>query len=214
LIVNDLSTANFELLYPMVPERLRALVGVPLLMDLPLQEQEDRQEQDRPMDTAHAEQPTHPVHQPLLNQLVGVLCVGSTTPRRFSQADVQLLQRAADRLGMAISRTRLYAAEQDARVRAEAALARAQASEAQAAERAERLHAILETMADGVAVYDIEGRPLQLANRAYHDLYALQRAPEGFEALPAFERAALLHVRDAATGAPLAFEQTPPGRAL
>src|SRR5689334_19437012 len=92
----------------------------------------------------------------------------------------------------------LYAAEREARQQAEAALARAQASEAEAAERAEELHTILETMTEGVAVYDAAGTPLQLANRAYRALYALERAPDEYEALPARERARLVQVRDAA----------------
>jgi signal transduction histidine kinase len=97
----------------------------------------------------------------------------------------------------------------------EAALARAEASEAQAAacaEHAERLRTILETMADGVAVYDAAGRTLQV-NRAYRQLLALEHAPAGFEAMTTYERVRLLDMRDAA-GAPLPFEETPPARAL
>src|SRR5262249_53055960 len=71
-----------------------------------------------------------------------------TESRRLEQDRVCLLER-----------------ERAARVEAEAALAcatasetRASASEAQAAERAERLRAILETITDGVFVYDRDGR--------------------------------------------------------
>ncbi len=180
LIVDDLSTCDPNGVDARLRQHLRSLVGVPLLV-------EDQAEDH------------------LVSRLVGVVSVGSATPRRFTAADVQLLQRAADRIALAIDRARLYAAEQDARRQAEVALGRAQASEAQATERAERLRAILETMADGVAVYDAEGRPIQLVNRAYRELYAVERAPAGYETLPTFDRARLLHLRDAATGAPLPF---------
>src|SRR5260221_1123132 len=184
-----LSAADFEGASPLLWDHLRSLAGVPLLVE-------------------------DPVADHLVSRLVGVLGVGSAAPHRFTEADVPLLQRAADRDALAIDRARLYAAEQDARQRAEAALARAQASEAQATERAEQLRTILETMADGVAVYDAEGRPVQLVNRAYRELYALDRAPAGYETLPTFERARLLHLRDATTGRPLPFAETPAGRAL
>ncbi|HZC79225.1 MAG TPA: PAS domain S-box protein, partial [Ktedonobacterales bacterium] len=151
---------------------------------------------------------------PLLAEghLVGVVLVGSVSLRRFTEADVQLLQHAADRIGLAVGRARLYAAEQDARRQAEAALTRAQASEAQASERAEQLHTILETMTDGVAVTDAEGRYRQ-TNRAYRELLTADRLP-GFDATLPAERGRLLDVRDPATGAPLPPERIPTARAL
>ncbi len=81
------------------------------------------------------------------------------------------------------------------------------------AERTENLHTILETMADGVIVYDRRCHPLQI-NRAYRKLLALDHAPAGYEFLPARERLRLLDMRDATTGAPLPFEESPAGRAL
>jgi PAS domain S-box-containing protein len=185
LIVDDLPTREVDAACPWRRETSCSVAGVPLLVD---DQGEDR--------------------------LVGVIGVGSVAPRHFTESDVHLLQRAADRIALAIGRARLYAAEQDARQQAEAALARATTSETQAAERAERLNTILETMADGVAVYDTEGRPIQQVNRAYRELFALERAPAEYEALPTFDRARLLHVGDTATGAPLPFERTPVGRAL
>jgi len=186
LIVDD--TSAFDVFVPGFREQQRSLAGVPLLVE-------------------------DPVEGHLASRLVGVIHVGSVTLRRFTAADVQLLQRAADRIALAVDRARLYAAEQAARRRAEAALARAQATEAQATERAERLNTILETMAEGVVVYDAAGRPLQM-NRAYRELYAAERAPVGYESLPASERMRLLAMRDASTGAPLPFAGTPTGRAL
>jgi len=193
LIVNAPSADDFDGAPPLLRERLHSAAGVPLVVEGPTE------------DNAASH---------LASRLVGVLVVGSATPCRFTKADVQLLQRAADRIALAIDRARLYAAEQDARRQAEAALVRAQASEAQATERAEHLRTILETVADGVAVYDVDGRPLQLINRAYRELVAVERAPAAFEALPSPDRARLLQVRDATTGAPLPFAQNPVGRAL
>jgi PAS domain S-box-containing protein len=145
-------------------------------------------------------------------RLVGVLHVGTRTARHFSEIDVSLLRLVADRVALAVDRARLYAAEREARAAAEAALARATASEAQAAERAERLHTILETMTDGVFVYDQEGHVVQ-SNRAYRELIAADRMPE-IEALPVEERTRLLDMRDIATGEPLPCDRIPGVRAL
>jgi signal transduction histidine kinase len=188
LVVDKPSDADFAGAPSFVQERLHALAGVPLLVDEELEGQ-----------------PT--------SQLVGMLLVGSDTPRHFTDGDVQLLQRAADRIALAIDRARLYSAEQEARQRAEVALARAQASEAEATARAEHMHTILETMTDGVAVYDSAGY-LQRVNRAYRELRGMEQAPAGFETQPLREQTHLFRVRDAATGKLLPFEATPAGRAL
>jgi signal transduction histidine kinase len=192
LFLDDLSTSDLESVYPLVLEQLRTGVGVPLLVDDVVED---------------------PLAGHRVSRLLGVLEVGSASPRRFTTDDVQLLQRAADRIALSIDRAGLFSAEQDARRRAEVALARALVSEAQSAERAERLRTILETMADAVAVYDVQGRPLQ-SNRAYRELFALDRAPAGYEARPLRERIGFLDVRDTATGARLSLEETPTGRAL
>jgi signal transduction histidine kinase len=186
-----LSGADFDGADPILRERLRSVAGVPLLVEGPVEGLMEGR---------------------VVSRLIGVLVVGSTVPHRFTAADVQLLQRAADRIAASINHARLYAAERDARQRAEAALARAQASEAQATERAEERHTILETMTDGVAVYDAVGRLTQM-NRAYRELAALDHAPAGYEARPLRERLQLLNLRDA-SGAPLLFENTPSDRAL
>ena len=186
-----LSAADFAGGDPILRERLRSVAGVPLLVECPAEGLEEGQ---------------------VVIRLVGVLAVGSTLPHRFTAADVPLLQRAADRIAMAINHARLFAAEQDARQQAEAALARAQASEAEATERAEELRTILETMADGVAVCDTEGRLTQM-NRVYRELHAVDHAPAAYESLSAREWVRLLDMRDA-TGAPLSVEDLPLDRAL
>ncbi|HEV2461670.1 MAG TPA: ATP-binding protein [Ktedonobacterales bacterium] len=93
-----------------------------------------------------------------------------------------------------------------------AAFERAVACEAHAAERAERLRAILETMADGVGVYDQVGRIVQ-CNRAYRELLAADSIP-GFDAIPLADRAPLFEMRDAATGEPLPLARFPVTYAL
>jgi signal transduction histidine kinase len=190
-IQNAPADSDFSAAPPRLREQLHAMVGVPLLV---------------------ADRVTAPLDGARVRRLVGVLAVGSTTPRKFTETDVQLLQRAADRIALAVDHALVYAAELEARHRAEAALSRALVSESQATDRAEQLHTILETIADGVAVYDAEGRPVQ-TNHAYRELLALERGPKGFEALPALKRTDLLHLRDL-TGAPLSLARNPIARAL
>jgi PAS domain S-box-containing protein len=195
LIVNDPSAHDFDGGLPLAPYvrgHVRSVMGVPLLVHDP--------EQD-------------PVEGREASRLVGVLIVGSVALRTFTEADVQLMQHAADRVALAIDRARLYTAEQDARQQAEAALTQAQASEAQATEHAEQLHTILETMADAVAVYDAEGH-IQAMNRAYREMYALERGPGRLGALPRRERIRLVRACDAVTSTPVAVEESPSGRAL
>jgi GAF domain-containing protein/anti-sigma regulatory factor (Ser/Thr protein kinase) len=58
---------------------------------------------------------------PLLveGEALGVLHVGSLTPREFSEDDAELLQLAADRMALAIDHARLYESERQARAAAE-----------------------------------------------------------------------------------------------
>jgi PAS domain S-box-containing protein len=57
----------------------------------------------------------------IADTLTGVLHVGSRTPRRFTEEDVQLLQLIADRVALAIDHATVYDAERRARREAEAA---------------------------------------------------------------------------------------------
>lgn len=150
---------------------------------------------------------------PLLveDRLVGVVHIGSSTARHFTDQDVQLLQLAADRIALSVDCARLYAAEKEARTRKEDALAQVSASESAAVERADQLQTILETITDGVAVTDQEGRVIQ-ENRAFRELLALNRAP-GFNEWPSAEQSRLLQARDA-NDIPLSPEQYPTTRAL
>jgi PAS domain S-box-containing protein len=55
------------------------------------------------------------------DRVIGIIHVDTLEPHRFTQDDVKLLQLAADRVAIAIERTRLYEAEQRARLEAETA---------------------------------------------------------------------------------------------
>jgi PAS domain S-box-containing protein len=68
---------------------------------------------------------------PLLLQdhVLGVLHVGTAVLHHFTESDVQLLQRAAERVAIAVERAQRFEAEQSARQEAQAALARERASE-------------------------------------------------------------------------------------
>ncbi len=134
------------------------------------------------------------------------------TPEGAPDYFISMVQDITDRKRLEQERAQLLEQERAARTEAKAALARAVASEARAAERAERLRAILETMADGVGVYDQIGRIVQ-SNRAYRELLAADRIP-GFDAIPLADRAPLFDMRDAATGEPLPFARFPVTHAL
>lgn len=127
-IVEDLSTV--EVMTPLLREKLKSLLGVPLLI-------EDR--------------------------VIGVMHIGTVTSRRFTQEDVQLLQRVADRIALAITQSRLYEAEQTAR--------------AEAAMRAGELEATFDTIADAILVYSSEGELIQM-NTAARELAALVAQPD------------------------------------
>jgi PAS domain S-box-containing protein len=137
---------------------------------------------------------------PLLveDRLLGVVYVGSAVPRRFSEHDVQLLQRVADRMALAIDRARLFEAEQAARREAE--------------RQAAQLDRTFEAMADGVGIYDAQGKVLR-ENPAVRRLLGLDTAPPGYYALPARERVARYTARDD-QGRLLAPDQIPLLRAL
>jgi GAF domain-containing protein/anti-sigma regulatory factor (Ser/Thr protein kinase) len=74
---------------------------------------------------------------------IGVLTVGTWAIREFSAADLALLERAGDRMGLAIEHARLYDAERDARTVAEAA-----------ADRLRRIESITEVALHHVALDD------------------------------------------------------------
>jgi len=119
---------------------------------------------------------------PLLAEgsLVGVLHVGTVKPRRFTEADIQLLQLVGDRIALALDKARLFEVAQTARQEAEA--------------RAGELAATFEAMADAVVVCD-RGRRVVRANRAYRELLARVGAP-GDSSPSALERTGHLDIYD------------------
>lgn len=76
----------------------------------------------------------HPADRPLRalmavpvrveGRVTGVLCVGATTPGRFTESDANLLQLAVDRVAVSIELARLLEAERAARAEADTARAR------------------------------------------------------------------------------------------
>lgn len=165
LIVEDPNSIDF--VTPLLREKLRSLVGVPLLSQ---------------------------------GRVIGVIHVGRVDARRFTQDDVQLLQRAADRVALAIHQSKLYEAEQRAREETVA--------------RAHQLEAMIESMADGVCIFDRDARIIQM-NRVMREMVALdgQEMPFDFLSLTVEQRNRFMMMRDA-QGLPLPVMQMPIARVL
>lgn len=177
LLVDDLSF--FEVVTPLLRERSRSLVGVPLIVE---------------------------------DYLVGVVCVGSASARHFTQEDVDMLLLAAVRIAPVVAHARPPVAEREARVRAGETLAtRTTESEARATERVEALQTILDSMDDGVAVFDRTGHITQ-TNRAFSEQFALAHLP-GFETWSPIVGSQTIPVLDT-TDMSVSFEQLPIPRAL
>ncbi len=87
-IIEDLSTV--EIMTPILREKLTSLLGVPLLT-------------------------MNPTAPSATSRVIGVIHIGTMSSRHFTEDDVQLLQRVADRVALAIVQSRLYEAEQHAR---------------------------------------------------------------------------------------------------
>lgn len=139
---------------------------------------------------------------PLLveGHVIGVVHVGTMSAREFSEEDVHLLQRVADRVALAIDHTRMYEAEQRAH--------------AEAITRAKQLEATFEAIADGVVVCDAQGDILQM-NAEARKLLAFEALPGGSSDYPhtSQERGTLHHFRDE-QGQPLTPDQFPLVRLL
>ncbi len=162
LVVYDLS--KVEIITSILREKIQTMLGVPLLIE---------------------------------RRVIGVMHVGTVTSRRFSVDDVQLLQRVADRVALAITQSRLYQAEQRART--------------EAIVRANELEAIFETMIDGIFFYDNNAHLLR-TNAAARKLFGLDSAP-GYYTHTLDERAIQFFPRDK-RGQPIPKEQWPVYRVL
>ena len=136
---------------------------------------------------------------PLLvgERLVGVIHVGSATPRRFSRDDVALLELVADRVSLALDRANLFAA--------------AEAARGEATARAARLDAVFNAITDGIYVYDADGQLIQ-TNRAANALNPGTAHAE-YLARPFVERIEQFALRDT-VGHPLATDELPVQRVM
>ncbi len=136
---------------------------------------------------------------PLLveDRVLGVVHVGTAQPTHFTEEDVALLQRVADRIALAVDRAQLYAEAE--RARAEATL------------RAQQLETIFETLVDGLIVFDGQGNLLQM-NLAARTLLGHARQPD-YSLAEAAGRPSPYHPRDE-QGRLLPIEQWPITRIL
>ena len=107
----------------------------------------------------------------LRERVLGVLHVDTVEPHHFTEQEVQLLQRVAERVALAVERAQLFQAEREARREAEAALARALASES-------RFHRLVDSgiigivVGDGERVIEANDAYLQMVGYTRHDLLA------------------------------------------
>ncbi|HEV2458202.1 MAG TPA: PAS domain S-box protein [Ktedonobacterales bacterium] len=163
LVVEDL--AHYPVVNPLLQERVRSALGVPLLVG---------------------------------ERLVGVVHVDSATPRHFTEQEVQLVQLAGDRIALAIDRAQLFEAEQTARREAE--------------QESAQLDRTFEAMADGVIVYDPDGRVVR-TNAAARRILGMDLIPPEVYDRPVRERAPLFITRDS-WGTALAPEDWPMLRVL
>ncbi len=133
----------------------------------------------------------------ITDRLIGVLHVGTTTPRHFAEADIHLLQRVADRMALAIDHARLLAEAQQTKVKAEKQLG--------------EIDALFNAVVDAIAVYAPDGT-ITHCNQAMRDMFA-DYGTARYESLPLAERALLSQPRDV-QGVPLTREQWPQTRML
>lgn len=99
-------------------------------------------------------------------RVLGVAQVGTVTPHHFTDEEVQVLQRAADRIALALDRAALYTT--------------AEAARSEAVQRAGELEAMIEAITDGVFIYGPQGET--------RSINAAARAMMGFDARPGAER--------------------------
>jgi signal transduction histidine kinase/PAS domain-containing protein len=136
-------------------------------------------------------------------RVLGVVHVGTTTPREFTADEAALLEQAADRIALAIERVRLFEAAEAAR----------RAAERQAA----IFQTTLEALGDGLVITDAKGRILY-GNSALSRLLGAgprdgQDGEGGEPPERVAERARALEVWDA-RGEPLAAEERALARVL
>jgi signal transduction histidine kinase/CheY-like chemotaxis protein/PAS domain-containing protein len=93
-------------------------------------------------------------------RIIGVLHVSTYQRRRFQDANIQLLELVANRIALALERVRAYEAVQVAHAQAEV--------------RSMELETLFDSLADGVIIYDQEGRVREV-NRVAQPLFATEQ---------------------------------------
>jgi signal transduction histidine kinase len=112
----------------------------------------------------------------LRERVLGVLYIGTADPHHFTERDVQLLQRAAERMALAIERAQLFQAEQEARRERE----EARASELAAREVAQQLDQFFAMAAHDIrSPITVLNANVDLAYRRAQRLVAALEAPDG-----------------------------------
>jgi len=143
---------------------------------------------------------------PLLvgDRVLGALHVDSIQPHHFTEDDAQLLQMIAEPIALALDHARLLRDTERQRHEAEAARREAET-------RTHELTAMVDAMADGVLLYDRDGRIIR-ANEAARSLMGYDHQPDCYEK-PVVARADAYILRDA-KGRTIAEEDLPPKRVL
>ncbi|HYM29159.1 MAG TPA: GAF domain-containing protein, partial [Steroidobacteraceae bacterium] len=160
LVIADLRTVPVE--NPFLKERLRSLMGVPLVV---------------------------------ADRLIGVMHASTVQPHTFTPGDVRLLQLVAEHVARAIDRAQLLEQVEQARQTA--------------VEWAGELSATIESIADGVVVFDGDGHLVQI-NAAAQQLLGEAGRPEY---TASSSSPSLRHVRGG-DGRPLAPDEWPVLRVL
>ncbi len=130
--------------------------------------------------------------------LLGVLHVGSVTPRQFTGEDAHLLQLVADRVAHAVDNARAHVAAEQARIDAEA--------------RARELEAVFEAVSDRLIVYDSKGGIVRL-NRSAREALPIEGAAD-YSGEPFETRVAREYAPRMLDGQPLPVEAWPVQRLL
>jgi PAS domain S-box-containing protein len=130
--------------------------------------------------------------------VIGVVHIGLRRQYIFTDHDIALLERVADRLAQAIERTRLAEVEQRTHVKA--------------IERSKELEAIFEALTDGLIVYDRQGQILR-SNSTARQMLGMESYSAEFASRSLAERVAVYQPRDE-YGHPLTLKALPVNRLL
>lgn len=91
---------------------------------------------------------------------LGVLWVGFAQPHAFADAELDFMRRLTESVSLALQNARLFDREVRAREQLDRAVAELERTNTEATERASQLASVFASIADGVVIYDGEGRIL------------------------------------------------------